>query len=536
MKSRLKVISTVLVVLLMAMGIMLACAPSEEVAEKTLVIRLERDPNTLQWAFTCMHHDMPGYVISTSLVTLDKDGNPIPRLAKSWEVSEDGMTYTFKLKEWVWSDGEPVTSEDVKFSIEQVLLPYNPWGKSKFGDVRSVETPDKRTVVIQLQQTFDLFTSVYSMYGAIVPKHVYEGTDMLRNPANWDPVVAGPYKLGEYVKGSHVSLVRNPTWAGEDLYFDRIIYRIIPEADAAVMALQKGEIDIIPQHPPIPPRDVVNFQKNPDFQAMQLASPNGEENVLFFNGYLPPLDKQKVRQAIAYAIDIQPMVDSIYFGTVNVAKGHVSHEGLLSKYSGDFLGKYKYDPDKAKTLLDEAGYSEGTDGVRFTLKFIARTTYPEPELLDAIAGYLKDIGIMTKTEVLDSVTWGERVFDWEEENPWQGTHMAVMTTTWTAPPNLKNYYHSSRIMPGTLWSNAFNFSNPEFDAAIDKALSTTGEEHVASVVRAQEILAEELPTYPMMSLPVYQVADTSVKGLPMGYGLFPETPLPPFELWREAGE
>jgi peptide/nickel transport system substrate-binding protein len=500
---------------------------------QTLTIRMERDPQFMQFAFGTNHHDTPGMIMATSLVTQAKDGSYIPRLAESWTVSDDSKTFTFKLADRIWSDGVPVTSADVKFSIEEVLRVYNPWGGGNFGTVTEIETPDAKTVVVHLSAPGDLLAVVIPMYGTIMPKHVYEGTDILDNPANLDPVVAGPYKLGEYVRGSHTTLVRNPTWTGERLFFDRIIFRIIPQTDPAALALRTGAIDYHPQFPAVPPRDLPGFEENPNFQVIPVASPFGDQDTLQFNGNKPPFNNKKVRQAVAHAIDRQAIVDAVYLGTSQVARGHSSHLGLGDPYSGTYLERYDYNPEKAKTLLDEAGYPAGDGGERFEVKLTITTEFPASDIAEAIKGFLKDVGITVSIDAADFTTAWSRVFEWTEDDPWNGFDFTMMTGMWTAPPNLKNYYHSSRFKPGTLWSNAWGYVNPEFDTVLEKGLASVGQERIDALKQAQEMLAEDLPTLPLTSIQLYQVRSNDIKGNAMGWGLFLEVPLTPFDVRRD---
>lgn len=508
-----------------------ACSSTASQTTKSLVLRLSSDPTTFQWALTNDPPNLPALLIATSLVTVDKNGTPIPRLALSWQVSDDRTTYTFKLGKQTWSDGKPVGADDVKFSIEQVLLPLNPFGSTNWAALDSVDAPDSSTVVIHLKWPQDLFPALAPTFGPIVPKHIYEGTDIKNSPANMNPVVAGPYKLGKYDKGSAVTLVRNPYWTGAKLWYDQAIYRIIPDTEAAVLALQRGEIDIIPQFPQISPRDLGDFQKNAKFQVVAVASPNGEQDTLLMNGWIPPLNNKLVRQAIAYAIDRKALASTIYLGTATVAEAHMSHQGLLAQYGGDFLSKYNYDPQKATALLDQAGYRAGAGGVRFNLKYTGTNLSPSPQIQDAIVSYLKAVGVNAQADVADFNTHWARVYGWKAgATPWNGYHLAQTTSQWTSPPNLNAYYDSSRIGPGTYWNNAYDYKDPAFDTAINTYLRSAGPSAAAALNQAQQILAEDLPTVPLTQIRFYVVAKAGLHRLPMGYGIYPETPLPPFDV------
>ena len=169
--------------------------------EQVLTVRGTGDPELWYW-MSGSNADFPSSVMSISLWVTDEAGNANPQLAEDWEVSEDLTSWTIHLKDWVWSDGVPVTSEDVKFSIEEVLLPFNPWGTAFWSDLDTIETPDPSTVVITLKQPFDLTLPLSHEFGTIVPKHVFEGTDILATLAEPDPVVAGPYLVSTHVAGS----------------------------------------------------------------------------------------------------------------------------------------------------------------------------------------------------------------------------------------------------------------------------------------------------------------------------------------------
>jgi peptide/nickel transport system substrate-binding protein len=153
--------------------------------------------------------------IFSTLVEFDFDFNWKPYLAESWEISSDGLTYTFHLvKNATWHDGEPVTSADVKFSIEEISMQYHSQFATMSAVIDKIETPDDYTVVFKLSEPSAVFKYIFHPRNlpGIAPKHLYEGTDILQNEYNWAPIGCGPFKLKEYVAGDHITLEKNENY------------------------------------------------------------------------------------------------------------------------------------------------------------------------------------------------------------------------------------------------------------------------------------------------------------------------------------
>jgi ABC-type transport system substrate-binding protein len=186
-------------------------------------------------------------------------------------------------------------------------------------------------------------------------------------------------------------------------------------------------------------------------------------------------------------------------------------------------------------LLDQAGFPTKSGGTRFTLKMTVPSDFPGPQLEDAITSYLGKVGIKVDANVADFNTNWARVFQWSTKNPWQGYNLSVMPGMWTAPVNLESYYDSTRYLPGTLWTNAWDYKNPATDRDLSKALKTAGAAQVNAVTAVQEQLASDLPTFPLTSQILYEVGAKDLKGLPMGAGLNLEPPIPPYYVRRAGG-
>lgn len=510
--------------------------PEEPAEERVLTLRHTRPEEHMQIA---LDPDIdPGSPMSISLWIVDPEGVPQPMFAKSWDISGDATSYTFYLHEdWKWSDGEDVTSEDVKFTIENVLAPHNPWGTAFWANLDTIETPDPHTVVINLTAPQNLALPLSTPFGAIVPKHVYEGTDVVDNPVNRNPVVAGPYMLDEWVTGSHVILVQNPEWNGpaEAQFFDRIIFRLIKDYAAAVTALESGQIDYI--HfgaPSLTPQDIDRFGNDPNFVLFSGCSPNGEQDTLLMNALKPPLEAVEVRHAIALAIDRQAMTDVVTLGNMEPAKGFIAPCGTMaSLVSQDYLAGYNYDPERAAAMLDAAGYPADENGFRFSLKMTVPDEPQTVKMQDIIRDQLAEIGIEVDGNVADFNTQWARVFEWTEDDTWQGFDMTIMSSMWTAPPNIRAYYHSDRYLPGTYWSNAWGYRVPEVDSLLEQVTSTVGDEQQAAADALQERLAADLPTYPLITVKLYGTASADLKAdFPIGSNLTVAPPYPPYDVSR----
>lgn len=189
--------------------------------------------------------------IFSKLITLDADYNVIPDLAESWEVSEDGLTYTFHLRKGVkWHDGHPFTSADVAWTLNQIRTHKEAPAWKNLVDVEDIETPDDYTVIIKLSKPYAPFLGFLAWYGTwIMPQHLYAITengspvDWLSNPHNQNPVGTGPFKFAEWVKGDHVTVEKNPDYFLGEPYVDKIVFKILPDENTALQAFLNGEVD-----------------------------------------------------------------------------------------------------------------------------------------------------------------------------------------------------------------------------------------------------------------------------------------------------
>src|ERR1700761_8908064 len=216
----------------------------------TLIVGNGDDPRVLAGNFSFNVADtMVGCMVYEGLLRFGPGFKLVPGLAKSWEVSPDGKTYTFHLEDSKWEDGKPVTSEDVAWSLMNTSAKYGPKFIPAGKVIDTIDPSDPHTAVFHLKQPFGpfLFSLVCEQNAAIMPKHVFDGSDILKNPAlTTKPIGNGAFRVVEWVPGDHITMVRNPDYrrAGKP-YLDKVILKTIPDSAARILALQAGEIDMI---------------------------------------------------------------------------------------------------------------------------------------------------------------------------------------------------------------------------------------------------------------------------------------------------
>lgn len=355
--------------------------------------------------------------IFASLVRLDESNRPVPYLAESFSISEDGLAYTFNLaRNAKFHDGKPVTSADVAFSLEVVQQNHR-FGPQMFGPVVEVETPDDHTVVFRLSQPHGplLIAATTPRQLPIMPKHVYGDGDFMKHPAHKDPVGSGPFVLKEYKTDQYLIVERNEDHFNGDLpWLDRIIYQMVTDKTARRIGLQRNKFQLADASGVMRLTDIDSF-KNVDHLALtEMKTVSGSAIVLEFNNREGPLSKKAVRQAIAYGIDRSHIADVLHAGYTKASKGPLPFTNI---FFNDAIEGYPFDLDKANALLDEAGYPVKDDGIRFELGliYIAQPFRPDFQSVpgEYVAQALKKIGIKVNQEPMAGFSaWGKRISSW----------------------------------------------------------------------------------------------------------------------------
>ncbi|MEX2355640.1 MAG: ABC transporter substrate-binding protein, partial [Thermaerobacterales bacterium] len=294
--------------------------------------------------------------VFASLIRLDENLEPFGEIAESWTISDDGLEYTFHLRDDVYfHDGVQLTAADVAYTYNAIKDPdYTGWARADFAALDRVEVIDDYTAKFVLTESFAPF--IVNLFVGILPAHLYADqsvADMPESPHNREPVGAGPFKFGRWDAGQHVILEANVDYFAEGPYTAEQWLKIVPDQDVAVASLEAGEIDylfisgttrqrIIDEY-----SDRLNFYDWPRLGTVYMQ----------LNLERPGLSDRRVRQALAYGINQQAIVDDILEGRgVNI---HAPLSPASWAYTEEGVTQYIYDPEKAVQLLEEAGYSRG---------------------------------------------------------------------------------------------------------------------------------------------------------------------------------
>lgn len=451
-----------------------------------------------------------GPKIHEGLLTYDLDFNPAPQLAREWEASPDGLAYTFRLQEGVkWHDGRDFTSQDVAFSI-LTLREVHPRGRATFANVTGVETPDPLTAVIRLAKPAPyLLNALAAAESPIVARHVYDtGVAIGENPANAAPIGTGPFVFGEWVKGSHILLEKNPDyWDAGKPRLDRIVVRIIQDANSRSLAFSAGELDL-GGDTPVPRSDIAAFEADPAFEVTADGYAYlGNQSQLFFNLENPILANREVRRAIAHALDPQAILDIAWYGQGVLSPTPIAP--VLAQFHNPDIKHHAHDPARAAELLDAAGYPvEG--GGRFSLRV---THNPFSEGNGRAAAYVQQalapLGVRVTIESFDfagyvKTVYTDRAFDLSIEN---------LSNTFDPTVGVQRGYWSKTFQPGLPFSNGAGYVNAEVDEILEAAAVENDPDRRRELFfRFQEIVHEDLPAINFLSYHAYTIARTGVAG------------------------
>lgn len=327
------------------------------------------------------------------LMLTDETGREYPSLAETVEISDDQLTYTFKLREGVsFHDGSPFDSSTVKFTLDRARGPESVnAGKRLFQPIESIETPDARTVVVKLSRPVGSF--LYDLGS---------GDAVMVSPASADnnaqhPIGTGPFKFDLWAKGDRIELSRYDGYWGEPAKISKATFRIIPDAQAQVAALQTGEVDAFPIMGA--PETIAQFENDPAFQVV--IGDTQAEVMLSLNHRRKPFDDVRVRRALTHAIDRQAVIEGSVAG-YGAAIG--SHFPPSDPDYVDLTGMYPYDPAKARELLAEAGVTSlQTQLILPPFPYTRRAG----EIIQAM---LMDVGVNAQIEVYQGPQWLSQVF------------------------------------------------------------------------------------------------------------------------------
>jgi len=464
-------------------------------------------------------------LVHSALIKFDDKLNVLPDLATKWTVSPDGKVWTFELRKDVkWHDGKPFTAKDVKFTFESILHPgYTGVRASNYQKLLGAEEYQKALAALQKdkkdgkikedeynKKSLELFEQwkakgaikiiddykieftlaapyapflTQSLGMGIIPEHLLkdvQGAAMKDAPYNRAPIGTGPYKFKEWKKGELIVLEANPDYYGGRPYIDQVVFKVIPDQNTAMVALETGEVDMAG----ITPEMFDHFKK--DVKNVNLYEYGTfSYTYMGYNLKNPLFQDKKVRQAFAYAVPRQEIVDKILLGHGQIANSHGT------PYRWDYnpnVKNYKYDKELAKKMLDEAGWKVGPDGIRvkdgkkfsFTLSFNQGNKTREQAAV-IIQQALKEVGIEVKTESVEWNTYLQRLDEGKLEAYILGWSLGFDPDSWVI-------WHTNGSF------NDIGYSNPEVDKLLDEGRVTMDQNKRAEIYKkVQEILAEDQP-------------------------------------------
>lgn len=454
---------------------------------------------------------IPGAQLFAGLVQFDSNWKAHPYLATHWDESSDGLSHTFHLRHGaLFHDGKEITSEDVAFSLH-IVKNYHPFGPAMFGSVDRVDTPDKYTAVIRLKKPLPaLLISTSSVLLPILPKHVYGVGNIRTNPHNSRPIGSGPFEFQAYKPGNYLILKRFEKFFRPNRpYLDRLVFHIMKDPNTITLGMQRGKLDYMP-YARVTIGDVVRLSKAPHLGVTYGGyEAVGPINWLQFNVRNKPLDDKRVRQAIAYAISRDFIVNDLFEGKAKIATGPIVPS---SPYYSPDVEMYKLDLDKANKLLDEAGYpKKGASRFALTLD-----TYPGMSQQGlAPAQYLKSqlpkVGIdVNIREAPDFPTWAHRMAKWD--------YQMSMNEVFNYPdPTIgvqRTYMSSNR--KHIVWSNTEGFANSTVDKLFEEAAHEKDfDKRKALYAKVQMLLSKELPVYWLNVIPYATIYNQRMQNLPL---------------------
>ena len=459
-------------------------------------------------------HQIAGMVFN-GLVKYDKDVKIVGDLAESWDISKDGLVITFHLRKGIkWHDGKPFTAQDVLYTYQVTIDPKTPTAYAgDFLKVKKAEVLDEYTFRVTYDKPFA--PALMSWGNAILPKHLLAGKDISTSPLARHPIGTGPYKFKEWVSAQKIVLVANPDYYEGRPYIDGYIMRIIPDTATMFLELRANGIDQMGLTPLQFTRQTESplFKKN--FNKYRYLS--FSYVYMGYNLKNPLFADQRVRQAIAYAVDKDEIVRGVLLGLGRAATGPYKPETWA--YNPN-VRTYPYDPAKAKALLAEAGWKDTNgdgilkkDGKPFAFEIITNQgNEVRAKCAEIIQKRLAEQGIVVKIRILE---WASFVNNFINKRKFDATILG-----WTIPqdPDIHDVWHSSKTGPDEL--NFISYKNVEVDALIEKGRSTFDQKkRKACYDRIQEILAEEQPymfLYVPDALPIIHGRFHGIQPAPLG--------------------
>lgn len=411
----------------------------------------------------------------------NKDFNLIPDLAESVKVAVDGLTWTIKLKEGIkFHDGTPLTAEAIKLIVDNAIGDDPPIRSAYVGraDLESARIINDHVVEMKTSSPVGPFRQMLSCVAWAVNSPA--AFEKYGEEASRHPVGTGPYRFAEWKSGEYIALERNPDYFGEQPYYDRLVWRFVPEALTRVAMLESGEVDVVVA---VPALEIPRLQDNPGITVEPVEL--NRNMYIAINCQRPFLDDKRVRQALNYAVDKEAIIDGILRGL-----GKKEDSPMCSPAWGYRpTGEYPYDPDKARQLLAEAGVPAD---FRIKLWIPSGRYYQDKTVGEAVANYLVEVGLDVDLQEFEWGTYLGMIRKPVEEAQHELYMLGWTSVTMDADLSLTGILHSNQWpMRGT---NRGYYKNAAVDALLDAGRRCVNEEDRKQIyAEAQKIIWEDAP-------------------------------------------
>ncbi len=401
------------------------------------------------------------------LVKPDSEGNIIPAVAESYDISEDGTVYSFTLRDGItFHNGEAVTVDDVVYSISRCagLLDDGVYAAdSTLDSIVSIEAADERTVEITIaSRNLEFLAFLATTNAAIIPADYDDQATQ--------PVGTGPFRYVSRSPQENLVFERYDGYWGQKAYLDRVTYQVITDPDTLVLSLRSGAIDVCAHLTPAQAETVRDsFDIYEDTMKLVQA--------LYLNNAVAPFDNLQVRQALCYAVNVDEIIDFVCDG-YGVPVGSSMFPAFGKYFVEELADYYTYNPDRARELLTEAGYPDG-----FEMTITVPSNYAQHvETAQVLVEQLRAVGI---TATIESVTWENWISNVYVGRNFQSTVVGFDAATMTARDMLERWTTGHE-------TNMINFSNAEYDAVFAEAVASTDDDEQTELYkRLEEILAEQ---------------------------------------------
>lgn len=469
----------VLSMLLLPAFLVAGCTPKLPIDEGTLVIAFPGAPSGIDPRLsTDAYGTQILQMTHASLLRLDASGNPVPDLAERWEETSP-TEIVFRLRDGVrFHDGKELTSADVRYTFEWILDPGNRSPhRATYDPIRSIETPDPKTVIFRLSEPFAPF--LVGMERGIVPAG---------SPAAGysPPIGAGPYRVDDYQQDAEIRLTRFEGYFAKAPPIETIVVKFLPDSNVRLLELRKGSVNFVLNgvDPDLIPSALANGN------LVMEEAPGSNASYLGFNLRDPILSDPRVRRAIACAIDREAIVRTLWKGHADLADS-ILPPGFWAHAVG--IPPVRHDPAAARRLLDSAGYID-PDGegpkTRFRMTYKTSQNELRRQIATVFQEQLRQVGIAVE---IQSLEWGTFFTDIRKGN------FQLYGLTWVgiADPDIYHYaFHSGQVPPEG--ANRGGYRNPEVDRLVEDGRREPSREKRREIyAKVQRILARDLPVFPL---------------------------------------